>query len=124
MRYKREEGFRYAFEVPLEATFQIIKINDEHIESKTGKAFIYDISPRGLKLSTELDLYYKKNQIEVRTTFTLQSEHTVTGEIVCQDENYREGYFYGIDLHISDDSSSSIVHELKHYVKDNHFHQD
>ncbi|WP_158413505.1 hypothetical protein [Gracilibacillus boraciitolerans] len=37
MRYKRKEGFRYSFKQPLEATLNIVKINEKAVKSNQAK---------------------------------------------------------------------------------------
>ncbi|WP_058308973.1 PilZ domain-containing protein [Gracilibacillus massiliensis] len=117
MRYKREEGFRYVFKKPLVGTLQIIKVNEKEVESNPGEAFFYDLSPGGAKIATEFDLHYKKNEIIIQLTFELESEHVVNGNIVWQDEDYHDGYYYGIELLIEEEKSTEIIDELKSFIQ-------
>ena len=53
MKYNRNEYFRYTFEEPCDATFRLIKQQEDNAEvelSKKGACKIIDISPNGLKI--------------------------------------------------------------------------
>ena len=59
MRYNRQEPLRYTFAKPLKGDFTII-IHDPHNQTgqKTGsgKLEVIDLSPGGMRFSTDLDL--------------------------------------------------------------------
>ncbi|WP_226035134.1 PilZ domain-containing protein [Aquibacillus saliphilus] len=113
MRYKRQESLRFEFGTPVECEFKITRVNDKQYNSKQGKALIHDISPGGLKISTEFDLHSSENKIEVEISFLLVSNKSIVGEIVWKKKKLN--YFYGIDLLIDEESSQELIKELKTY---------
>ncbi|UZN00120.1 hypothetical protein OL548_09835 [Lysinibacillus sp. MHQ-1] len=55
MIFKRQEGFRFKFEEPVQITFAVYE-NGRVNHGQTAMAELLDISPRGLKMYTEVDL--------------------------------------------------------------------
>ncbi|WP_456272621.1 PilZ domain-containing protein [Bacillus sp. AK031] len=116
MRYKRNETFRYEFGKPLSGHFKILRINGQDVESKLGKADIFDLSPEGLKVETDLDLH-KDNEVDIEVTFTIITEQKLTGEVVWQKRNYSGKYQYGIHLYNDAENKDKLINELKEYSK-------
>ncbi|MGO4888395.1 PilZ domain-containing protein [Anaerobacillus sp. MEB173] len=117
MRYKRAETFRYEFGRPLECEFKIIKINGGDKASNPGKAKLHDISPSGLKISTNLNLLCHKNEVELEVQFTLFSCFVVRGKIVWQKLDRYGEYFYGVNLFIDDKGKDELINDLKNYIQ-------
>ncbi|WP_143522874.1 PilZ domain-containing protein, partial [Pseudomonas sp. 2822-15] len=88
------------------------------MESKNGEAFLYNISPTGLKLLSHLDLRSGKSEVDVDVCFTLVSEHEVRGRVVWQKSaNIGNGkYYYGIELLINEEEKNRIINELKEFI--------
>ncbi|WP_084040731.1 PilZ domain-containing protein [Gracilibacillus boraciitolerans] len=78
---------------------------------------MYDLSPGGLKIETEFDLQFQKNQIDIQISFELATSHELNGTIVWQDKNYLSGYYYGVDLIITEEKSNQIIDELKSFIQ-------
>lgn len=80
MIFKRQEGFRFKFEEPVTMTFAIYedgRVNQE----QTAMAELLDISPRGLKMFTEVDLGVNPPPLDLR--FVLDTrEVRAYGEII------------------------------------------
>lgn len=117
MRYKRQETFRYVFGTPIECEFTIINVNGKQVDSKPGKAKIYDLSPGGLKVSTQFNLLSQKNKLEVEIRFSLMEENVVRGEIIWQDFSSENHYYYGVYLFIDEEKKSKLIKELKNYIQ-------
>jgi hypothetical protein len=116
VRYKRNETFRYEFGKPLTGHFKILRINGQPVESKLGKADIFDLSPEGLKVETELDLHENK-AVDIEVAFTIMTEQKLTGEVVWQKRAYNGKYQYGIHLYNDAESKDKLINELKEYSK-------
>ena len=115
LKYNRNEYFRYAFGEPCEATFRLIKQREgnEEVElSKKGICKIIDISPNGLKMSSELFIAIDQlHRVEVN--FTLDTTPiSMIGEFVWSHRKV-DGHEYGVRLASDNESEKMIVNELK-----------
>jgi hypothetical protein len=116
VRFKRQEAFRYEFGQPLPCTFRIAQIGEKKVESDKGKAEIYDISPKGMKIATSLNIPLDKTSIIIEITFTLSElELTFLGRLVWQ-KKFANDYFYGVNLILSQDEGQRLIDELKKYA--------
>ncbi|HZG61791.1 MAG TPA: PilZ domain-containing protein [Anoxybacillus sp.] len=116
MRFKRQEAFRYEFGQPLPCTFRIAQIGEKKVEGDKGKAEIYDISPKGMKIATSLNIPLDKTSIIIEITFTLSElELTFLGRLVWQ-KKFANDYFYGVNLILSQDEGQRLIDELKKYA--------
>lgn len=80
MKFKRQEGFRFKFEEPVNMTFAIYE-NGKVDHAQTAMADLLDISPRGLKMFTEVDLGFRPSPLDLR--FVLDTrEIRVYGEVI------------------------------------------
>jgi len=113
MKYKRNEAFRYPFNTPLECRFNIYKVNQKEVFSRTGQALIHDLSPEGAKVSAELNLLSNENDIEIALFFTLHSDYEVRGKIVWQKTYSDHEYLYGLQLLNHKETRFKIIDELK-----------
>lgn len=118
MKYKREEYFRFTFGEPLQAQFKIKKINNEIVKSSKGKAEIIDLSPAGLKFSSELRIdEAKRNNIEVIINFKLNDlDLSIKGVIVWVKEKY-DMFEYGIEFLPDQEIAGNLIEELKEFAK-------
>ena len=69
MHFKREEPFRFLFETPIVGTFSIAKYDNKEIDSKPGPLSVIDLSPKGIKIITPLDLPIFSHQIQLKSAF-------------------------------------------------------
>ncbi|WP_332650923.1 PilZ domain-containing protein [Lysinibacillus sp. 54212] len=115
MIFKRQEGFRFSFGEPLEAKFVILidgKPFDLERTSNTCK--ILDISPRGMKISSEVDLNEHINKmLQLEICFTLDvTEIKCVGEIVWS-KPFGSCTHYGVVIYNQAAVEDLIINELK-----------
>ena len=113
--FKRKEGFRFAFGEPIEAGF-VIMIGGKPLglERKRMPGRVLDISPRGMKMVTEVDLTeYMDKMLQLEVFFVIdKAEIRAIGEIVwCK--KFGSGYHYGIVFPNQPGAESIIISELK-----------
>lgn len=110
MIFKRQEGFRFKFEEPVTMTFAIYedgRVNQE----QTAMAELLDISPRGLKMFTEVDLGVNPPPLDLR--FVLDTrEVRAYGEIIWS-RPFGTGKQYGVLFDNQGAVEDLIVEELK-----------
>lgn len=110
MIFKRQEGFRFKFEEPVTMTFAIYedgRVNQE----QTAMAELLDISPRGLKMFTEVDLGVNPPPLDLR--FVLDTREVRTyGEIIWS-RPFGTGKQYGVFFNNQGAVEDLIVEELK-----------
>jgi len=110
MIFKRQEGFRFKFEEPVTITFAIYedgRVNQE----QTAMAELLDISPRGLKMFTEVDLGVNPPPLDLR--FVLDTrEVRAYGEIIWS-RPFGTGKQYGVFFNNQGAVEDLIVEELK-----------
>ena len=113
MLFKRSEGFRYAFGEPVQATFKILE-NDEALNKEVSICEILDISPKGIKMYTRVDLHAGRAicpPLEIR--FILDTKIIeVRGEVMWS-KPYIKGKQYGIFFNNQPLQEELIVDELK-----------
>lgn len=118
MNYKRKAPFRYTFSEPIPVYFKIVNINGKRIESSEGSAKMVDLSPKGMKLKSSLDLKdinYKAIILSIRFTIGTD-EQIVLGRIVWK-KGMAGFYHYGVELLADDAMSQTIIDQLKLYVR-------
>lgn len=118
MRFKRNESFRYEFEHPIDATFKIIEINGVAKVSKPAQAKIKNISPKGIKLLSNLDVQLSRiNSIKVEIHILLNTDPIVVKGSFIRQQKEIEGYSYGIEIESSEANDNVIIEELKKFSK-------
>lgn len=116
MRYQREEPFRFTFDKPIAALFQIKGIDGHPVDASDGEANIIDISTEGIKLNSKLDIPDSKS-IQLSISFELNSkELNVEGFIVWK-KNKGVSNDYGLELETEDSDQKELVKQLKIYAK-------
>ena len=113
MFFKRTEGFRYKFEEPLQTTFKFVD-NGKTVDSEVAIGEIFDISPRGIKMYTTVDLHAGKPicpQLEIR--FIVDTQTIVAYGEVMWSKPYMKGKQYGIFFNNQAPLEDLIVEELK-----------
>ena len=118
MKYKRETAFRYTFKEPLPAFFKIVMIDQRLVETAEGFAKIIDISPRGLKLNSELNIpNIEGKRIKLCIRFTInQEDFQFVGNIMWKKHAWRTTD-YGIELLVDDSAELEIIKQLKIFSK-------
>lgn len=113
MFFKRTEGFRYKFEEPLQTTFTIVE-NGRAVQDEAAIGGILDISPKGIKMFSTVDLNAGKAispQLEIR--FIIDTQTIVAYGEVMWSRPYMKGKQYGIFFNNQALLEGLIVEELK-----------
>ena len=115
MQFKRSEGFRYEFPNPIHANFKIL-VNGlaENIEQPVYECQIHDISPRGMKMFSEVSFGEHSNKmLQLEIHFILDEVAiTAVGNIVWE-KPYAKGKQYGLVFVNQPKLENLIVSELK-----------
>lgn len=110
MIFKRQEGFRFKFDEPVKMTFAIYEDGRVN-QAQTAMADLLDISPRGLKMFTEVDLGVNPPPLDLR--FVLDTrEVRAYGEIIWS-RPFGNGKQYGVNFNDQESVEDLIVEELK-----------
>jgi len=110
MIFKRQEGFRFKFDEPVKMTFAIYEDGRVN-QAQTAMADLLDISPRGLKMFTEVDLGVNPPPLDLR--FVLDTiEVQAYGEIIWS-RPFGKGKQYGVNFNDQESVEDLIVEELK-----------
>ncbi|MFD1849082.1 PilZ domain-containing protein [Oceanobacillus bengalensis] len=118
MRYKRDEAFRYVFGTPLDALFQIVRIDDDPVKTSDGIAKIIDLSPEGAKLHLELNIpEVEHKEIILRVIFQINDkEFNLIGKIMWK-RQFGNTYDYGIHFDMEEEVQESLIVQLKIIAK-------
>ncbi|KGR76463.1 PilZ domain-containing protein [Ureibacillus sinduriensis] len=114
-QFKRQEGFRYIFNEPIEASFKLIQ-DGKFVDS--GNRFpckILDISPRGVKMFSEVKLgeYLNKATLQIEVQFVLDvTTIQAIGEVVWR-KPFGRGDQYGILFQDQKEIDELIISEMK-----------
>ena len=110
MIFKRQEGFRFKFDEPIKMTFAIYE-NGKVNQAQTAMADLLDISPRGMKMFTEVDLGVNPPPLDLR--FVLDTiEVRAYGEIIWS-RPFGNGKQYGVNFNNQGSVEDLIIDELK-----------
>ncbi len=110
MIFKRQEGFRFKFEEPIQITFAIYE-NGKVNHRQTAMADLLDISPRGLKMFTEVDLGINPPPLDIH--FVLDTQEVRAYGDVIWSRPFGNGKQYGIQFNDQGPVEDMIVEELK-----------
>lgn len=116
MKYNRDEPFRFAFTPPIPGFFSITRLKGVNGLSRKGQMELLDISPRGVKFQSTLDLP-NTDEIQLMLTFYLNEEEFILkGDIVWKQKGYKK-YTYGFALNDDPTLNKQIIEGLKKYNK-------
>jgi len=110
MIFKRQEGFRFKFKEPIQITFAIYE-NGKVNHGQTAMADLLDISPRGLKMFTEVDLGINPPPLDIHFVLDTQ-EVRAYGEVIWS-RPFGSGKQYGIYFNNQGPVEDLIIEELK-----------
>ncbi|WP_336636209.1 PilZ domain-containing protein [Lysinibacillus fusiformis] len=110
MIFKRQEGFRFKFEEPVQITFAVYE-NGRVNHGQTAMAELLDISPRGLKMYTEVDLGVNPPPLDIHFVLDTQ-EVRAYGEVIWS-RPFGSGKHYGVYFNDQGRVEELIVDELK-----------
>lgn len=116
MIYKRSEAFRYEFKEPIESEMCLVKMEDKEIDTNTGIIMIHDISPEGMKISSQLDIPLEP-KFTLKITVNIIENLTILAKIAWKQQT-PTGYIYGLQLLDNEDEKKAIIENLKIYVKE------
>ncbi|TSI04295.1 PilZ domain-containing protein [Lysinibacillus sp. BW-2-10] len=114
MDFKRKEGFRFIFDQPIEADYEIY-INGQLASIETYHAKILDISPRGMKIfcGPEIRSYLKNSTLQIKVHFLLDVTHIhAIGDVVWS-RPFGSAYQCGLNFSVQPDIDELITNELK-----------
>lgn len=115
MLFKRKEGFRFAFGEPIPANF-VILINGkpQNLERTQHPCQILDISPRGMKMFSDVEIGEHNNKLLQLEVVFILDETTIraVGEIIWS-KPYGRGKHYGLIFENQSIIENLIVSELK-----------
>ncbi|SOB91415.1 PilZ domain-containing protein [Ureibacillus xyleni] len=114
MNFKRKEGFRFTFDPPLEADYEIY-INGQLASMETYHTKILDISPRGMKIfcGPEIGSYLKHSTLQIKVHFLLDVAHIrAIGDVVWS-RPFGRAYQCGLNFSVQKDIDELITNELK-----------
>lgn len=120
MRYKRDEPFRYQFDVPVDGNFVILLNNveaDKLTRSDTGELKVSDISPGGMSFITELDLPTNQQDYMIEVKLQLIDQEIVMHGHIVWKEKKGEHYTYGLQGVIDEETEQLIVQAVKAFNK-------
>ncbi|MGE7792720.1 PilZ domain-containing protein [Lysinibacillus fusiformis] len=110
MIFKRQEGFRFKFEESVQITFAVYE-NGRVNHGQTAMAELLDISPRGLKMYTEVDLGVNPPPLDIHFVLDTQ-EVRAYGEVIWS-RPFGSGKQYGVYFNDQGRVEELIVDELK-----------
>lgn len=115
MQFKRSEGFRFDFPNTIHANYKIL-VNGlvENIEQPVYECRIHDISPRGMKMFSEVSFgEYSNKMLQLEVHFILDEVAiTAVGNIVWE-RPYAKGIMCGLIFLNQPKLEELIVSELK-----------
>lgn len=115
MQFKRNEGFRFVFNEPIEASFKLL-IEGKYVEPEIqypGK--IVDVSPHGVKLFSDAKIgeYTNNSTLRLELQFVLDvTVITAMGQLMWV-KPYLKGWQYGIQFQSEEKIDELIISEMK-----------
>src|SRR5690625_4269969 len=110
MRYKRKEAFRYEFDKPLTALFEITDIDEKSVSTSQGEAEIIDLSPTGIKLQSKLNIPdIDLKSIRLSLTFELNDQQFIVNGLIVWKKDKGISVHYGIDLDIDKSTKQELI---------------
>ena len=115
MQFKRNEGFRFVFGEPLDGNYIILLDGKPAVlEQSRVECKIIDISPRGMKITTETDFtQYTGQYVQLEMYFMLDMiQIKAIGEIVWS-KNFGQKFQYGLRFAQQSNLEDLVISELK-----------
>lgn len=120
MHYKRKEPFRYQFLEPLDGSFILMLNHDDDkrvLRTERGELKVIDISPRGIRFMSSLNIPVDKKDFLVEASFKLNDDAIIMLGKVAWKEKIKESYFYGIEGFPDPEREQVITDAVKSYNK-------
>ena len=115
MQFKRQEGFRFVFNEPIQASFKLMEDGEVIEPNRIFPCKILDISPRGVKMFVDKlnGEYINKANLQVQLQFVLDvTTIQAIGDIVWR-KPLGQGAQYGILFHAQENIDELIISEMK-----------
>ena len=113
MVFKRTEGFRFTFAQPLPASFVIYENgNPQEIERQKHTCEIVDISPRGMKMFSYIEIGEHTNK-QLEMHFILDSAPIKAFAEIVWVKPMGKNFQYGLIIENQPEVEELIVSELK-----------
>ncbi|MDQ0155823.1 hypothetical protein [Robertmurraya andreesenii] len=120
MYYRRDEAFRFIFGQPIKATFKIVKVDGRDGSANEASALILDLSPNGIKFSSELDLPIYEKQLILEIYFSLNEKMiSMLAEPKWKKRMSPSSFTYGLVGLDNEETKKEVIEELKEYVRKN-----
>ncbi len=115
--YRRQDGFRLAFKEPLPAYFTILQIKGKEVESKKGTIHLFDMSLKGAKIFSPLEIPTPKTQIQLECVIC-EEQISLVGELIWRKASHK-GFIYGMTFDASSYWDRHLLEVLQNYVRQN-----
>ncbi|RLQ97089.1 PilZ domain-containing protein [Falsibacillus albus] len=118
MQFKRKEPFRYSFTSPIQGSFRLfIEKDKELIETKEGNMEIIDLSPKGIKFRSKLNIPVERTDLHLHITFVINEKAIeFVGKLKWKRQSATD-FIYGVSSFGDDNLAEDIVRELKSFSK-------
>lgn len=115
-KYKRQEGFRFVFNVPVDAQFAVL-VNGKRQDLVMHPCKIIDISPRGMKIYTESHIAnitkYANELLQFEIHFILDVTKIKAVGHVRWSKPYGTGSYFGLFFRDQPEIEELIISEMK-----------
>nr|WP_106783758.1 PilZ domain-containing protein [Lysinibacillus timonensis] len=121
MKFKRQEGFRFVFNEPIEAKFVLLskdaRVDSESLDDMDKVAYpckILDLSPQGIKIYSDAKIgEYVLQPFQLEIHFVLDvTDIKAIGEIVWS-KPFGQGKQYGVHIIDQPEIVDLIIREMK-----------
>ncbi|WNS76136.1 PilZ domain-containing protein [Bacillus sp. DTU_2020_1000418_1_SI_GHA_SEK_038] len=112
--YKRQEGFRLAFNEPIPATFTILNLEGKVDDSQNGFFHILDMSVKGAKIISIKQIHIPNFHIKMECVI-VDEPIQMDGELIWEKKRNNE-FIYGVSFIPKSYSEQQLLQELKKYV--------
>ena len=116
--YKRNEGFRYTFPVPLDGKLFLSTVKDIKKPSNKTNIVLKNISPKGCSFTSGLQ-FPKDEDLLVYIEFTLNAlPISAVGKIAWKKEMGKHT-IYGLQFISADEDTEALTKEIKKFALQN-----
>lgn len=113
MSFRRKESFRFVFNEPIEASFTVY-VNGKRLNSSSYPCKILDISPRGMKVYTDVEFEADLRQhVQFEIQFILNVANIQAIGDVIWSKYYSNGKQFGLFFRDQSDIDELIINEMK-----------
>jgi hypothetical protein len=118
MTSNRKESFRYQFDKPIDCTFQMIEIDHTKVQSKPGQAKLIDLSPKGMRIWSNLHFPIDGKELIIKIKFRLNEDSLIhKSKLIWKKQDYVGGFYYGMELLDELNVQKNNISELKRFTR-------